>query len=96
MLEKAFEFSIVSSNLGNNNIIITVLLSLHILLVSSRLAYPVWILNDLFDGITDSSSLQVHMLYDVACLLQSHLLVRTHFIQIQFYDVTLMQPSNRT
>lgn len=41
-----------------------------------RLAYPVWILNDLFDGITDSSSLQVHMLYDVACLLQSHLLAQ--------------------
>ena len=50
----------------------------------------------LFDGITDSSSLQVYMLYDVACLLQSHLLVRTHFIQIQFYNVTLIQSGNRS
>ena len=75
----------VSSNLSNNKII-TILLSLHIFSVSSRLAYPMWILNDLFDGITDSSSLQMHMLYDVACLLQSHLLV----LQIQFYNVTLI------
>lgn len=49
-----------------------------------RLAYPVWILNDLFDGITDSSSLQVHMLYDVACLLQSHLLAQLSGGRISF------------
>ena len=47
------------------------------LLLLSRLAYPVWILNDLFDGMVDSTSLSVHMLYDVACLLERHLQVCT-------------------
>ena len=41
-----------------------------------RLAYPVWVLNDLLDSISsDSSGVRVHILYDVACLLESHLKV---------------------
>ena len=57
-------------------------MSLNFLLLLSRLAYPVWILNDLFDGVVDSSSLSVHMLYDVACLLESHLQVCSIFLKI--------------
>ena len=53
-----------------------------LLLLLSRLAYPVWILNDLFDGMVDSSGLTVHMLYDVACLLESHLQVCSLFLKI--------------
>ncbi|XP_068699724.1 uncharacterized protein [Montipora foliosa] len=37
-----------------------------------RLAYPVWILNNLLDEIS-SQSLNVCILYDVACLFETHL-----------------------
>ena len=37
-----------------------------------RLAYPVWILNSLLDE-TDDKCIDVHVLYDIACLLETHL-----------------------
>ncbi|KAJ7351809.1 hypothetical protein OS493_035534 [Desmophyllum pertusum] len=39
------------------------------------LAYPVWILNDLLDEIPEVSGIAIHMLYDIACLLERHLQV---------------------
>lgn len=38
-----------------------------------RLAYPVFILNDLLDEFDKTPGIAVHMLYDIACLLESHL-----------------------
>lgn len=41
--------------------------------LSTRLAYPVFILNDLLDELDKTPGIAVHMLYDIACLLESHL-----------------------
>lgn len=41
-----------------------------------RLAYPVWILNDLLNDLDETSGIDVYMLYDIACLLESHLQVQ--------------------
>ena len=53
---------------------------------------PYWALTTM---ITGSSSLQVYMLADVARLLQSHLLIRTNFTQIQFCNITFVQSGHR-
>lgn len=45
-------------------------------LYSIRLAYPVWILNDLLNDLDEISGIDVYMLYDIACLLESHLQVQ--------------------
>ena len=45
-----------------------------------RLAYPVWMLNNLLDEI-HGRSLDVCILYDIACLLETHLKVGVFFPQ---------------
>ena len=54
------------------------MLVLNLLLIkfySTRLADPVWILNDLLNDLDEKSGIDVYILYDIACLLESHLQV---------------------
>ena len=60
--------------------------------LSTRLAYPIFILNDLLDEFDKTPGIAVHMLYDIACLLESHLQVLLLLVVVVLLLIIIITP----